>query len=166
MTWDGRERRQQREDGREGRRPTDWHCGDHHTIQDNTKEHRAIVCNKISDIKINHEMDLKELKTMIEQKATTSDLKGIMRLIGVLITILIVVVGGAMAWLKSDLGVVTTSIQRLNVRVTESMNDRIATDMEQTRALETITGQLGTINWRLTEIESRHKSADGETKRP
>ena len=68
-------------------------------------------------------MDLKELKTMIEQKATTSDLKGIMRLIGVLITILIVVVGGAMAWLKSDLGTVTTSIQRLNVRVTESMND-------------------------------------------
>ena len=177
MIWDGRERRMESSDGREGRRQADWHCGEHHEIQLNTRDHRAIVCGKITEIKVSHEADLnelksdrksdmKELKLMLDNKANNSDLKGIMRLIGLLISILIVVVGGAVAWLKTDMGVMVSSVQRLNVRVTESMNDRIATDIEQTKSLETITGQLNVINWRLTEIEASHKLPSGSVNRP
>ena len=53
--WDGiTERRKPREDGKEGRRPTDIHCGQHAILWDNNEknrsEYRAITCGKITAI--------------------------------------------------------------------------------------------------------------------
>jgi hypothetical protein len=49
------------------------------------------------------------------------------------------------------------------------MNSRIQTDLEQTKSLETITGQLIMVNYRLSQLEDSHKEPrdgrDGKTGR-
>ena len=186
--WDGTERRTIQAGGREGRRPHDWHCGDHHMIQDSTKEHRAIVCSKIANLKSDsesdleklkeyHDKDMSDLKSYMEEKADAikedvsqkadlvevhkkadiHEMHGVLRLIKILIGICTLIVAGQAIWLKGDISTVSSGIQRLNVRVSESMNNRIQTDLEQTKTLETITGQLGLVNYRLQQLEESHK---------
>jgi hypothetical protein len=65
--WDGRERRQSNDDGIQGRRQSDWHCGDHNEIQNHTKEHRQIVCAKISEVKINLTEEVNKLEKAIDE---------------------------------------------------------------------------------------------------
>jgi hypothetical protein len=130
-------------------RRADWCngvCSQHEVIQNGTKEHRQIVCAKIAEVKVD-----------MEKKANHSDLRGLMRLISILITICCLIIAGQAIWLKSDISGVTSSIQRLNVRITETVNDRVASDVLQLQKLGTIEGQLSTINWRLTELEAQHK---------
>jgi hypothetical protein len=124
-------------------------------IQDSTKTHREIVCGKISEIKLNHASELKEIKEMVKEKASHSDLRGMIWLVGILITVCIAVVAGQGAWLRSDISTIMAAIQRLNIRVTDSTNERMHTEVETAKALEQISGRLGTINLRLTEIESK-----------
>jgi hypothetical protein len=45
--YSGPDRRHEQEDGRQGRRKSDWHCPDHDYIQEATKESRDRVCGKI-----------------------------------------------------------------------------------------------------------------------
>jgi hypothetical protein len=173
--WDGHERRVSTDDGREGRRQADWHCSEHFIIQEATKDHRVTVCGKIANLKIDsekdlaalkahHDKDLNEVKTDMDKKADKSDIRGMIRLVSVLVAICCAIVAGQAIWLKSDISKVSSevaaiapSIQRVNVRISESMNDRIKTDFEQTQKLESIAGQIGTVNWRLTQIEESHK---------
>ena len=166
--WDGQDRRHMAPDGRDGRRAADWHCGDHVVIQESTREHRAIVCGKITSLKQDsekdlaslreyHDADLEDIKVEIAKKADGKDLRGMLKLVSILIGICCAVVAGQAVWLKSDIGTVTAAIQRLNIRVTEGANDRMVTDIEQTKKLESISGQLGTITWRLTELEETQK---------
>jgi hypothetical protein len=65
QTWDGHERRQQTNDGREGRREADWHCGEHYEIQSHTKEHRESVCSKIKEVKGNLTIEVDKLEKAI-----------------------------------------------------------------------------------------------------
>ena len=71
MTWDGTERRKQREDGREGRRPSDQHCGEHYvlwTTHDKDKdEHRVLTCGKIAKLETNMDKEVTALETKIEK---------------------------------------------------------------------------------------------------
>ena len=67
--WDGiTERRRPREDGKEGRRPTDRHCGHHVILWDknekNRAEYRATTCGKINAINA-------EIKGMVNWKTFT-----------------------------------------------------------------------------------------------
>jgi hypothetical protein len=145
--WDGNTERRKHE------RRADWCdgvCAQHEIIQNGTKEHRQIVCNKIAEVKV-----------AMEQKANNSDLRGLMKFVSVLVAICCLIVAGQAIWLKSDISSIMSSIQRLNVRVTESTAERIKTDIEQTHQLDTISGILGTINWRLTELEANHKAGYG-----
>lgn len=70
MTWDGTERRKQREDGREGRRPSDQHCGEHYvlwTTHDKDKdEHRILTCGKIAKLETSMDKEVTELDGKIE----------------------------------------------------------------------------------------------------
>jgi hypothetical protein len=181
--WDGHERRTNRED-REGRRVGDQRCPDHHLLwkqhdedklnfrKDNEKNQGA-ACGKIAALEAYHIRDVAEVKVDMDKKAEKSELRSVARTIGILITVGCLVVGGmlsgAVAWLKTDISVVSSGVQRLNIRVTESMNSRIQTDIDQTRTLETITGQLGMVNYRLEKLEETHKEPrdgrDGKTGR-
>jgi hypothetical protein len=177
--WDGHERRIPLPDGREGRRPADKHCSEHFIIQEATKDHRVTVCGKISNLKNDserdlanlkeyHDKDLEEIKLDIAKKADFKDLKGMLKLVSILIVICCAIVAGQAVWLKTDstsnrdmlkheIDNVANSVQRLNIRVTTSTAERMATDMEQTKALGEIAGELKTTNWRLTQIEEAHK---------
>jgi hypothetical protein len=152
--WDKNERRI-------AERRTGWcigECAVHDLIQDETKEHRETVCSKISNLKSDYLRDIDEVKSQMNGKASHSDVRGLMKLVSVLVAICCLIVAGQAIWLKSDISGITSSIQRLNIRITETVNDRVKTDMEQSAKLETIDGKLGTINWRLTELESYQKS--------
>ena len=50
--WNGIERRTPTPDGREGRRPADRHCSQHEIIQEVTKDHRTLVCGKITALNV------------------------------------------------------------------------------------------------------------------
>jgi hypothetical protein len=168
MTWDGIERRGEHRDGHDGRREGDWHCPDHATIQENTKEHRNIVCGKIRTIKEDAEKDLTALRAYHDQDVEdlkmgiNGDLRGMMRFVSVLMTIAILVIGGQALWLRSDISDVGAKIQRLNQRVSEGVEDRVKTDMEQTRKLGDISGKLDTMSWRLTVLEDSQRKAVGK----
>ena len=52
--WDGHERRKPQPDGKEGRRPSDQHCGQHYVLWDKHDEdknsYRGLTCGKITKI--------------------------------------------------------------------------------------------------------------------
>jgi hypothetical protein len=169
--WNGRERRTSTED-REGRRAGDQRCPDHHLLwkqhdedksnfRKDNERNQGLACRKIKALEEYHVRDLNEVKTDMDKKADKDDLKPIVNSVKNLIIIGCLVVGsimsGALIWIKSDVASIAPSIQRVNVRITESMNDRIKTDFEQTQKLEAIAGQIGTVNWRLAQIEDAHK---------
>lgn len=154
-SWDGTDRRVE-----ERRRDFKPKCALCDIIQSSTKEHREVVCAKIAEVKVN-----------MEKKANHSDLRGAMKTIAILVGICIAVVAGQAVWLKSDISGITSSIQRLNIRITETVNDRVASDVQQLQKLGTIEGQLCNIGWRLTQIEEAHKPVntfvpDGKNNRP
>lgn len=172
MVWDGIERRQTQRDGMEGRRVGDYHCPDHHMIQESTKEHRQIVCGKIRTVKADaehdleelkkyHDSDLAEVKTELGTKADIKDLRGLVKFVGLMVTICCIVVGGIAMWLRSDItngfSDVGTKIQRLNQRVTEGVDERVKMDIEQTKQLENISGEMRVVSWRLSQLEDAHK---------
>jgi hypothetical protein len=59
--YQGPDRRIETEPGKLGRRHYDWHCGEHHLIQETTKNHRQLVCGKIAAL---HD----ELKNVVSWK--------------------------------------------------------------------------------------------------
>ena len=88
--WDGiTERRRPREDGKEGRRPTDRHCGQHVILWDNNEknraEYRTITCGKITAINA-------EIKGMVNWKTFTF-----------LFTFLVLVVGAGFGFFGANL---------------------------------------------------------------
>jgi hypothetical protein len=163
MTWDGTERRSEQRDGREGRREGDWHCPDHAVIQESTREHRSIVCGKIKTIKDDAEKDLAALRVYHDKDVEdlklgiNGDLRGMLRFVSVLMTIAVLVIGGQALWLRSDISDVGSKIQRLNQRVTESVDSRITTDLEQTRLIENIAGEIKMVSYRMGVLEEAHK---------
>lgn len=166
MIWDGTERRHVQRDGQDGRRAGDYHCPDHAIIQESTKEHRSIVCGKIRTLKEDAEKDLSALRAYHDQDmedvklSINKDLRGMMKFITVLMTIATLVIGGQALWLRSDISDVGVKVQRLNQRMSESIDSRVQMDLEQTRKLESIGGKLDTMNWRLTVLEdSQRKGA-------
>ena len=52
VDYTGPERRKEIEPGRLGRRSQDWHCGEHALVQVVTKDHRAMVCGKITTMQV------------------------------------------------------------------------------------------------------------------
>lgn len=167
--WDGTERRREQIGGKDGRRRGDYHCPEHHVIQESTKEHRNIVCSKIQTIKADaerdldalksyHDTDLVEVKNELQTKATTNDLRGIMRFISVLMTIAVLVIAGQAMWLRSDISEVSSKINRLNQRVTEGVDARVRMDLEQTKQLDDISGELRVVSWRLSQLEEAKKA--------
>ena len=52
--WDGRERRASRDDERDGRRASDFHCGQHDILwkhhDEDKSDHRKLVCGKIARV--------------------------------------------------------------------------------------------------------------------
>lgn len=64
--WDGNERREERDDGREGRRPKDRHCAQHeilweHHEQDKDK-YRSLTCGQILEIKNSLSSEVEKLE--------------------------------------------------------------------------------------------------------
>lgn len=138
--WDGHERRK-------NERRKDWCDGQ---------------CPHLGEVKYNHRKEMTELKRdmrekasvlEVEKKASNSDLKGMVRLVSVLIILCSTIVAGQAIWLKSDISGMVASIQRLNIRITETVNDRIASDVQQLQKLGTIEGEIKTIGWRMTQLE-------------
>lgn len=176
--WDGTERRQPQESTeglRDGRRETDWHCHEHHIIQETTREHRAQVCLKLKGLKADTENDITEIKQTMAQKATQDEIKGLAKLISVLVGICCLVMAGMGGWLlmgmrdvKTDaIAAVHSTNEKLDSgfstmhrRITETQSKidanaevRIANDTEQIRQLEKINGEIKTFNWRLEALE-------------
>lgn len=169
--WDGRERRADHDDMHGRRNPDDRHCADHAVKWEyhdkDATEHRTLVCGKIAKLETEHNSEMTELKRDmkekasvldVEKKANQSDLKGMVKLVSVLIIICSAIVAGQAVWLKSDLSGVSASIQRLNIRITETVNDRVASDIQQLQKLSSIEGQLHTIDWRITQIENNNNN--------
>jgi hypothetical protein len=180
--WDGKERRKESPiPYKEGRREGDVHCPDHALIQENAKEHRVVVCGKIAAIKTDAEKDLAECKARhdadlscvqseMNKKADSKELKSVSRLVSIMISLAIIAIGAQAVWLKgdnrelrdamrADIMDIGSKIQRLNQRVSESVDERVRTDMEQTKHLGEISGKLDTVSWRLTVLEDSQRKA-------
>jgi hypothetical protein len=169
MTWDGHERRTPKNDLQGRRDPDDRHCADHHVMweyHDREKDdHRTAVCGAINKLEQEHRCDMEELNLEIkskadaidvEKKADSKDLRGLMITIKILIGLCCLIVAGQAVWLKTDIANVSTLVQRVNIRITETVNDRVATDIEQTKKLGYIEGELKTISWRMSQLENVH----------
>jgi hypothetical protein len=139
----------------EPRRKDDRHvCPLHDILQEDTEKHRDMVCKKIAS------------------KADGSEVKGLAKLIMILVSICCIVIAGQAIWLRSDSAKLDVKLEHgfstIHRRISETVNKiednnkiRIENDSAQTRQLSEIQGQLGTITWRLTQIE---KSQEPVTK--
>lgn len=136
-------------------------CPVHDVIQNETKEHREMVCGKIA------------------KKADVSQVKSILWIVSVLITICCLVVAGGLAWLKVDMAhikqdaiqaVKETDIKiekgfretkdttgNLHRRISEYAAIREEGQKAQTKELEEIKGELKGFNWRMLQLEDQHK---------
>ena len=126
-------------------------CPVHDLIQSATSEHRASI--------------LKQLGLKADTAVVDTHLRSVSKTIGILITVGCLTVAGIMGtafvWLRSDRerseSMMMDGISAIHHRITENANERIRVDSEQTRTLEQVQGTLGTINWRLSQIEETHK---------
>jgi hypothetical protein len=139
-----------------GRRTSDKDfCAEHHIIQEDRKEHRGLMCNKIADLKKDYLKDIDEVKykmdkleknvhhkadvDLLNSKANSSDLRGLMKFMSVMVGICCIVIAGQALWLKSDISHITDTF------------------VEQIKKLSSIEGDIGKINLRLTQIEIAHQ---------
>lgn len=135
----------------EPRRKDDRHvCPLHDLIQTETDDHRKLVCDKIA------------------KKADGTEVRGLSKLIAILVSICCIVIAGQAIWLRSDSAKLDDKIDNgfatIHRRITEtnkSIEDhakiRSENDNQQMQKLADIQGQLGTMTWRLTQIEDVHK---------
>jgi hypothetical protein len=136
-------------------------CPVHDIIQNETKEHREMVCGKIA------------------KKADVSQVRSILWMVSVLITICCLVVAGGLAWLKIDMASIKqdaihavreTDIKiekgfretkettgNLHRRISEYTAIREEGERAQTKELEEIKGELKGFNWRMLQLEERNK---------
>lgn len=114
-------------------------CPLHDLIQKETDDHRDLVCGKIA------------------QKADTSELRGIFKLVSVLVGICCLVVGGGFYWLRSDLDTGFSTVHRriteTQTKIDQNSKDRIESDSIQIQQATKLIGQMETINWRLGQLE-------------
>jgi hypothetical protein len=153
-----------------GRRSSDRaFCAEHHIIQDERKDNRALVCGKIANLKEDHIREVKEVKeTMAEleknvqrkadievlhTKANIADLKGLMKFMSVMLGVCCLVIAGQALWLKSDISAINSSIQGVHRRITETVNDSITRDEKQAGKLSVIENDISKITWRLDHLE-------------
>ena len=164
--YNGVERRQLDSGRRVGDRDF---CAEHHIIQEDRKDHRAVVCGKIASLKEDYLRDVEEVKEnmtdleknvqrkadveMLHTKANIADLKGLIKFMSCMVGLCGIIIGGQALWLKSDISNIGSLIQRVNVRITETVNDRVASDVEQIKKLSTIESELSKVNWRLDHLE-------------
>ena len=135
----------------EPRRKDDRHvCPLHDLVQSETADHRKIVCDKIA------------------MKADGSEVRGLTKLITILVSICCIIIAGQAIWLRSDsekldkkidegFSTIHRRITDTNKSIEEHANVRVENDAAQMQQLSAIQGQLGTINWRLTDIETKQK---------
>jgi hypothetical protein len=155
--WDGLTDRRI-EERRSGWRDS---CATCDSNKESNKERVDNVCKKVAKLEAYHIRDVGEVKVAMDKKADKEDLRPIVSSVRNLIIIGCLVVGsimsGSLIWLRADMTSISASIQRLNIRITESSSERIKTDIEQTQVLGEITGELKTTNYRLKLIEDSHK---------
>ena len=142
----------ERRNADEPRRKDDRHvCPLHDLVQSETADHRKLVCDKIA------------------LKADGSEVKGLTKLITILVSICCIIIAGQAIWLRADsqkldekidngFATIHRRITETNKSIEENAKFRVENDTAQMQQLSAIQGQLGTINWRLTEIESKDKS--------
>jgi hypothetical protein len=106
-------------------------------------EHREMVCNKI------------------KTKADAKELRGVIRLVAILVTITCVVVAGQAVWLRQDISRVDYRIERVHQRVSDNITDRERSDFEQNRQLSTINTSIQTLSIRISGLEEQVKKQDG-----
>ena len=144
----------ERRTAEEPRRKDDRHvCPVHDLIQNDTADHRDMVCKKIA------------------AKADGSEVRGLARLIVLLVSICCIVIAGQAIWLRADSEKLDkkiddgfTTIHRRITDTTRSIDEhakiRIDGDTAQMRQLADIQGQLGVMSWRLTQIEDANKKIE------
>jgi hypothetical protein len=126
-------------------------CPMHDLIQEETKEHRDLVCKKIAG------------------KADVGQVKNILYIVSALITICCLVVAGQAVWLKSDMkdirveaieavkrtdAKIESGFGTLHRRITEGSEIRAKNDEEQTQKLNDIKSTMSVVEYRLTQIEA------------
>ena len=129
-------------------------CPVHFQDREETKEHREMVCKKIAG------------------KADVGQVKSVLYVVSILITICCLVVAGQAWWLKSDIHDVKveavkavektdlkidTGFQTIHRRISENNDIRVKNDEEQTYKLNEIKNTLNVVEYRLTQIEADKK---------
>jgi cation transport ATPase len=134
--WDGRERRRITPDGREGRRPSDRHCAEHHLLWEKhdeaTDAYRTTTCGKITLINA-------ELDKMVSWK-----------IFAFLFTFSVLVVG-------AGFGFFGNKIEKLGDKQEASMDSlqAVVYGMATTQSVMML---------KINEIEKRNDRIDGKTK--
>jgi hypothetical protein len=118
-------------------------CPLHDLIQKETDDHRDLVCGKIA------------------QKADNSELRGLFKLVSVLVGICCLVVGGGFYWLRSDIDTGFSTVHRriteTQIKIDQNAKERIENDNIQIQQASKLIGQMETINWRLSQLEEANK---------
>lgn len=118
-------------------------CALHNLLQDETKDHRKRVCDKIS------------------LKADAKDMAELRWFIGILVTVSMLVFAGMGAWLKMDLSrqneVIEKGFASTHRRITENASIRETNDKEQVEKLGSINTKFELVTQRLGRIEEDMK---------
>jgi hypothetical protein len=155
------------------------HDAENETFKDGVERNQGLACSKIKALEEYHIRDVGEVKEALGKKADRLELRPIVTSVRNLIIIGCLVVGAIMGtsliWLKADiagsktdasenaksikadLDNVAGSVQRLNIRITNSTAEAMTRDTRQTEQLGEIAGELKTTNWRLSKLEDQHK---------
>ena len=129
--YTGAERRVPLADGQLGRRRLDWHCAEHPLIQESTRDHRNVVCGKITAMQI-------EVKKMVPWR------------VFVFLTTFGVMVIGA------GFGFFSMHIDRLSDRHYSSMKE-IQTILHSIQSAQTVMGlQIDAVKARQDVLRDAH----------
>ena len=168
VEWDGRERRKIHEN-REGRREGDVHCGQHDILwrhhDDDTKNHRQLVCGKIKGVDEELTAFQRETRTELGKIASSMTPWKVFALSMILV---IGSIGGSIAWLARyiDRGQdeIKTSVGAIHRRISENDGEISSETKVLKDAINQVNRSILMLDNRLLNVENEVRSVKDHKK--
>lgn len=153
-SWDGINRRKKSEDGAEGRRISDQHCGEHNILwkhhDEDKSDHRQAICGRIGKVE-------REVERLEEQHS--NDIKGISssmtpwKVFALSMAVLMVLFGWLGQEIKSGNNEIKTSFNSLHRRISEK-------DLEMSSETNGLKEAINKVNASIQSLEGRIKDVE------
>lgn len=159
--WNGIERRKKSNDGLEGRRLGDVHCGEHNILwkhhDDDKTDHRKVVCGKIARVE-------REVERLEEEHA--KDIKAISssatpwKVFALSMMILVALFGWIGQEIKSGNSEIKASVNTLHRRISDKDTEMSSETNGLKDAINKVNSSIQSLETRIKEVE---KAVDAKT---